>query len=96
MVTTQTPNKGPEQLPPSYLLKFAPMGPDPLRGTPALGQGVPRGCSGSRSALPAPFRLRPPGGAARPARCVPQFLAEGPRTRRAVREVCHVARDARA
>ena len=44
---------------------------DPVRGAPALGQGLPRERSGNRSALQAPFRLRPPAGAARPARCVP-------------------------
>src|SRR5437764_30537 len=55
--------------------------PYPVRGAPALGQGLPCGRSGNRSALQAPFRLRPSGGAARPARRVPQRMAEGPRAR---------------
>ena len=61
--------------------------PYPVRGAPALGQGLPCGRSGNRSALQAPFPRRPPGGAARPARRVPQLMAEDPRARRQLNRV---------
>ena len=70
--------------------------PDPVRGAPALGQGLPRERSGNRSALQAPFRLRPPAGAARPARCVPQRMAEGPRARQTRKQGPHCFGEARA
>ena len=43
-----------------------------IRGTPALGQGLPRGCSGNHSALQAPLRLCPLARAAQPAWCIAQ------------------------
>jgi hypothetical protein len=41
LVTTQTPHKGPEQLPPSYLLKFAPMGRLPPFWAAHIGRATP-------------------------------------------------------
>jgi len=43
----------------------------PFEARPHWGKVLPGGRSGNRPALQAPFRLRPPGGAARPARRVP-------------------------
>ena len=48
----------------------------PIRGTPALGQALQCGRGGDRSALRAHARLHPSSRAARPARSIPQFVAE--------------------